>query len=250
MIQIVLYSLISVVIISLVSLLGLVTFQIKISHLHRILIYFVSFSAGGLLGDALIHLIPEAVEEIGFTVNISMYILSGIIFSFIIEKFIHWRHCHVPTSDEHPHPLATMNLWGDSIHNFMDGVIIATSYIVSVPLGIATSLAVLFHEIPQEIGDFGVLVHSGFSKAKALWYNFLTATTSILGVGVVFWLGRFSEGILGVLLPFAGGTFIYIASADLIPELHKETKIERSALQLLFFVAGIAVMYGLLVFLG
>lgn len=249
MIQSMLYSLGSVALISLVSLLGLVTFRIKTHHLHRTLIYLVSFSAGALLGDALIHLLPEAVEEVGFTANISIYILAGIIFSFIVEKFIHWRHCHVPTSEEHPHPLATMNLFGDAVHNFIDGIIIATSYLVSIPLGIATSLAVLFHEIPQEIGDFGVLLHSGFSKGKALWYNFLTATTSVLGVGVAFWLKDFSDTMLQWLIPFAGGTFIYIASADLIPELHKETKMNRSFVQLMFFIGGIAVMYGLLVFL-
>lgn len=250
MAQVIVYSLVSVAIISLVSLLGLVTFRIKTHHLHRTLVYLVSFSAGALLGDALIHLLPEAVEEAGFTVNISIYVLLGIIFSFIVEKFIHWRHCHIPTSEDHPHPLATMNLFGDAVHNFIDGIIIGTSYLVSIPLGIATSLAVLFHEIPQEIGDFAVLLHSGLTKGKALWYNFLTATTALLGVGIAFWLEQFSGNILSLLIPFAGGTFIYIASSDLIPELHKETKLGRSALQLFFIMAGIGVMYALLVFVG
>jgi len=244
-----LYSLASVVGISLVSLVGIVTIVLRAHHLKRILMYFVSFSAGGLLGDAMIHLLPEAVEKSGFTIMLSMYILLGMVFSFIMEKFIQWRHCHEPTSDEHLHPLATMNLFGDAVHNFIDGLIIGASYLISIPVGIATTLAVLFHEIPQEIGDFGVLLHSGLSKGKALWYNFLTAVTSILGVGVAFLLNS-TGSLTEWLIPFAAGAFIYIASADLIPEMHKETKAGKSLLQLVFFLLGIGVMYGLLIVLG
>ncbi|MCX6814454.1 MAG: ZIP family metal transporter [Candidatus Aenigmarchaeota archaeon] len=176
-----LYSLASVIIVSLISLIGVSTLALKDSTLRKILLYFVSFSAGALLGDAFIHLLPDAVES-GFTVQISLAILFGILFSFVVEKVVHWRHCHMPVSKDHPHTFAYMNLFGDGVHNFIDGLIIGASYIASIPVGIATTLAVIFHEIPQEIGDFGVLLHGGFGKRKALFMNFLTALTAVLGL--------------------------------------------------------------------
>src|SRR3989344_6928381 len=172
------YTLASVFLVSLVSLIGVLTLSFKSSTLKRFLIYFVSFSAGALLGDVFIHLLPGVVEENGFELSISLYILFGILFSFIIEKIIHWRHCHHPTSKEHPHPFAIMNLVGDFLHNMIDGLIIGTSYIASTPVGIATTIAVVLHEIPQEIGDFGVLIHGGFSRAKALFFNFIISLSS------------------------------------------------------------------------
>ena len=122
------YSLASVVIISLISLVGVLTFLVKEEKLKKMLLYLVSFSAGGLFGDAFIHLIPEAAEENGFGLQVSLYILIGIIFSFIVEKFFQWRHCHIPTSEEHPHSFAYMNLFGDAVHNFIDGLIICLLY--------------------------------------------------------------------------------------------------------------------------
>ena len=154
------YTLVSVLIISFLSLIGAITLSLKREKLNHVLLYFISFSAGALFGDALIHLLPEAVKESGFSLNISLYILLGIIISFIVEKIIHWRHCHIQTK-EHVHPFALMNLFGDAVHNLLDGVIIGASYIAGIPLGIATTLAVIFHEIPQEIGDFGVLLKGG-----------------------------------------------------------------------------------------
>src|SRR3989344_3424132 len=181
MIEVVAYTILSVLIVSIVSLIGILALSIKTDKLKKILIYTISFSAGALFGDAFIHLIPEAVKETGFGLKTSLFILLGIIFSFIIEKFIHWRHCHLPHSKEHIHPFAVMNLLGDGIHNFIDGIIIGASYLASIPTGIATTIAVILHEIPQEIGDFGVLLQGGFSKSKALAFNFLTAATAILG---------------------------------------------------------------------
>ncbi len=236
-----LYSLISVVIVSLISLVGVLTIFIKQKSLQNILIYFVSFAAGGLFGDAFMHLLPEAAEN-GFDLQVSVFIIAGILFSFIIEKFIHWRHCHVPTSENHPHPVAFMNLVGDAVHNFIDGVIIGASYMVNIPLGITTTLAVILHEIPQEIGDFGILLYSGFSKKKAIFFNFLTALTAVLGAVVVFVIGAKIGNFTGFLVPFAAGTFIYIAGSDLIPELHKECGLKKAAQQFLFFVIGIGIM--------
>jgi len=243
MLEVWVYSLVSVVMVSLIAFVGILTFSLKEEKLGKILLYLVSFAAGSLLGGAFIHLLPEAVEKFGFTVFISLSVLAGIITFFILEKLIHWRHCHIPTSEKHPHPFAYMNLVGDGVHNFIDGLIIAGSYLVSIPLGLTTTLAVILHEIPQEIGDFGVLVHGGFKRRKALFLNFLTALTAVVGTVVALSLSIFVENLTLFLLPFAAGGFIYVASTDLIPELHKgsyETK--KSLLQLITFVLGILIM--------
>src|SRR3989338_2747586 len=241
-----LYSLTSVFIVSLMSFVGVLTLSIKTERLKKILLYLVSFSAGALFGDAFIHLLPEIVEKSGFGLNISLYLMLGIGISFIIEKFIHWRHCHLPNTKDHVHPFAMMNLFGDCIHNFIDGLIIGASYLASVPVGIATTLAVIFHELPQEIGDFGVLLHGGFSKAKALFFNFVTALTAVFGAAISLLISPYVENITTFLIPFAAGTFIYIAGSDLIPELHKEVKVERSLLQLIAIALGVLVMLSLL----
>lgn len=240
------YTLASVLLVSLISLVGIVTLSFRETLLKHILIYFISFSAGSLLGDAFIHLLPEAAEKMGFGLNISLYVLSGIITYFIVEKFIRWRHCHIPAAEEHPHPFSLMILFGDAVHNFIDGLIIGASYLVSFPIGITTTLAVIFHEIPQEIGDFGSLLHGGFSKSKALFFNFLSAIAAVLGAIIILILGPYVEGMTTFLVPFAAGGFIYIASADLIPELHREVEIKKSILQLVFFIMGALVMLSLI----
>ena len=247
--QIWLYSLISVFVVSLISLIGVLTLSINVKKLRKFLIYMVSFSAGALLGDAFIHLLPEAVEEFGFGLNTSFYVLAGILVFFVSEKIVKWRHCHMHYHDDHVHSFAVMNLIGDGFHNFIDGLIIAASYLVSIPVGIASTLAVAFHEIPQEIGDFGVLLHGGYSKKKALFFNFLTALTAVLGAITALLIGNYFENITLFLIPFAAGGFVYIAGADLIPELHREVKVRKSFLQLLSILLGIFVMYSLL-FLG
>jgi zinc and cadmium transporter len=245
MFEIWLYSLSSVFLVSCISLIGLITFSIKEKTLRKILLYFVSFSVGGLLGDAFIHLLPESVK-LNNDFFLSFYILLGIIVSFIVEKFIHWRHCHIPTSIKHPHPFAIMNLIGDSVHNFIDGLIIGASYLISLQIGITTTLAVILHEIPQEIGDFGVLIHGGFKKKKALFLNFVTALTAVAGTVISLIIGSYAQNLTNFLLPFAVGSFIYIASSDLIPELHKETKPVKSFVQLVMLLLGIGIMFSLL----
>ncbi|MBI4159470.1 ZIP family metal transporter [Candidatus Woesearchaeota archaeon] len=239
------YALASVLLTSLISLIGILTLSIKVSNLKKILIYMISFSAGALFGDAFIHLLPEAVESSGFTLKISLSILSGIVFSFITEKIIQWRHCHMPNTKEHIHSFAYMNLIGDGIHNFIDGLIIGASYLVSIPIGIATTIAVILHEIPQEIGDFGVLLHGGFSKAKALSFNFFTALTAVLGAIISLILSSYVKGLTVFLIPFAAGSFIYIAGSDLIPELHKEVNMKKTLTQLILFLIGIGLMVAL-----
>ena len=240
------YTLVSVFLISLISFIGILTFSLKTEKLKAILIYFISFSAGALLGDAFIHLLPEIVRDNGFTLQISLSLLSGILIFFALEKIIHWQHCHMPITKEHAHPFAYMNLVGDGLHNFIDGLIIGASYLINIQVGIATTIAVILHEIPQEIGDFGVLLHGGFSKARALTLNFLTALLAIAGAIIALWLGSLSENITTFLIPFAAGGFIYIAGSDLIPELHKETSIRISIFQLAAFILGILIMVSLL----
>lgn len=239
------YSLLAVFFVSLISFIGIFTLSFKKEKLKNILIYFISFSAGSLFGDVFFHLLPEAIEE-KFTINISLFIILGIVSSFILEKILSWRHCHLPITKNHIHCFAYMNLWGDFFHNFIDGLAIAASYLVDFKTGVATSLAVIFHEIPQEIGDFGVLVYGGFKPKKALFINFLTSFSAFFGVIVGLLLNRYLENINSFLLPFSSGNFIYIAGTDLIPELHKEGKIKEGIKQIIAFLVGVFIMYLLL----
>ncbi len=237
-----LWIIFATLILSIISLLGILTFSLKPKYLKKILLLLVSLSAGALMGGAFFHLIPEALEASSAT-NVFMSVLTGFIIFFIIEKVLHWRHCH---EDHCPvHSFAYMNLFGDAVHNFIDGLIIAASFIVNVPLGIATTLAVALHEIPQEIGDFGVLLHAGFSKVKALSYNFLIAATAILGGLIGFLLKETTESLTLFLLPFAAGGFLYIAASDLIPEIRKELNMKKSFLNLIIFLVGIILMFAL-----
>jgi len=245
-----LYSIVSVIIVSLIALIGIVTIFVKEKHMSNLLLFFVSFSAGALIGDALIHIMPEVVEEYGFTLLISLYFISGLLIFFILEKFIHWRHCHVPTTKNHPHPFVYMNLVGDALHNLIDGLVIGGTYLVSIPLGLITTLAVIFHEIPQELGEFGVLIHGGFTKKKALLMNLLTALTAIIGVVIALLLGQIGDSFFMFILPFTAGGFIYIATADLIPEMKKECGARKSLVQLAGIVIGIGIMLLLLLLIG
>lgn len=241
------YTLISVFIVSLISFIGLFTIGMKTEKLRKFLIYTISFSAGALFGDAFIHLLPEAVEEKGFTLITSISIITGIGIFFVLEKVVHWQHCHMPITKEHIHPFAIMNLVGDSFHNFLDGLIIGVSYLVSIPVGIATTIAVGLHEIPQEIGDFGVLLHGGFSKSKALLVNFMTALTAVLGAVTALIVSSYVESLETILVPIAVGGFIYIAGSDLIPELHKDVGLKKAILQIITFAIGVGVMVLLLI---
>jgi zinc and cadmium transporter len=231
----------------LISLAGVFSLSLNDTRLRKILLYLVSFSAGSLLGDAFIHLVPEAIEENGTGTSVFVLIIFGILFSFAMERFLQWRHCHIPTSAEHPHSFAYMNLFGDAVHNLIDGLIIAGSYLVSTPIGIATTLAVIFHEIPQEMGDFGVLVYGGFNKRKAIWLNFLTALTAIAGALAALILSSVLVNFTPLLIPFAAGNFIYIAGSDLIPELRKDTpEPKKAAMQMISIVLGVIIMVLLL----
>lgn len=242
------YALVGVLIVSLISFVGVVGLSLSKRTLERILLILVAFSTGGLIGDAFIHLLPEAVEKSGgFTATVTISFFIGILIFFILEKFLRWRHCHDIDCEEHPDHLGTINLVSDGLHNFIDGVLIASSFLISIPLGITTTIAVALHEIPHELGNFGVLVHSGFAPKKAILYNFFFATFAILGTAITLIVGTNVKSLADYLVPLTAGGFVYIAMSDLIPELHKEEGIMRSILQLIFLLFGLAIMYGLLI---
>jgi zinc and cadmium transporter len=232
------WILLATLFVSLISLIGISIIALKTSTLKKILSFLVALSAGALLGGAFLHLIPESLEE-SSTTFVFTSLLGGFILFLLIEKILHWRHCH--DTECKIHTFAYMSLFGEAVHNFIDGLIIAISFMANVQLGITTTIAVVLHEIPQEIGDFGVLVHGGFSKFKALTYNFLSALAAILGGLVGFFLPL--EGLSQILIPIAAGGFIYISASDLIPELRKETNIKKSMLNLFVFILGLLIMY-------
>jgi len=240
------YALVSVFLVSIFSFVGVLALSFKDKFLKKILIFFVAFSAGALIGDAFLHLLPEAIGESGFTPQVSFAVFAGIVVFFLLEKILRWRHCHNTDCEDHSRHLGQMNLVGDGVHNFIDGLLIGASFLVSVPVGIATTTAVVLHEIPQELGDFGVLLHSGFSKKKAILFNFLSACLAILGAIIALTLGT-KTGYFGeAMIPFAAGGFLYIALSDLIPELHKEVKWQSAITHLLFLILGIGMMMLLL----
>lgn len=227
---------------SIISLVGAVALILKESILKKITIPLVAMSAGALLGGALLHLIPESLEEAGDVSQIMIWVLSGFILFLILEQFIHWHHCHKMPS-EHKHPVTYLILISDAIHNFIDGITIGAAFLVNTHLGLIATLAVAAHEIPQELGDFGILIHGGWKKSKALLYNFFSGLTMILG-GIVVWLISSEVEIL-FLLPFAAGNFIYIASSDLIPEFKGSGDFKKNILNFSFFLLGLFLMYGL-----
>jgi zinc and cadmium transporter len=229
----------STILVSLISFVGIFVLLIKGKILSKILLFLVAFSAGSLIGAAFLHLLPEAMEK-SFGIEMFLSVLFGYISFFFLEKFLLWHHCH---EVEHVHTLGYVNLISDSIHNFVDGLIIAASFLSSTSLGIISSLAVIFHEIPQEIGDLGVLLFSGFKKKKALILNFIVALAALAGGIVGFFISSHVEKFTSLLLPFAAGSFIYISSSDMIPEIRKIEGLKNSFSIFLVFLLGILLMY-------
>ena len=248
------YAVGSVILVSLVSLAGVFTLSLGRARLERVIFLLVSFAVGAMLSGALLHLIPRAYEQLEDGALIGGLVLVGVLSFFVMEKFLHWRHHHgMPDEgdsghDGHHHdeiaPFATMNLVGDAIHNLIDGMIVAAAYLVSIPAGIVTTLAVMLHEIPQEIGDFGVLIYGGYSTKKALLYNFLSGLVGVVGAIFALVVGSQVEGFADYLLPITAGAFIYVAGSDLIPELNQRhsDSASNSVLQLVMMVLGASVM--------
>lgn len=225
---------------SAISFVGIFALALKEGLLNRILLGLVGFSAGALMGGAFLHLMPEALER-DSSVSVFSFTILGFMLFFLLEKFLYWRHCHEGVCDVHI--FTYLNLIGDGIHNFVDGLLLAVSFVVSIQLGIVTMLAVILHEIPQELGDFGVLIYGGLSKTKALFYNFLSALTAILGAFIGYYLSSYVENFTSILVPLAAGGFLYISGSDLIPELHREPDIKKSMLSFIFFLFGIMFMW-------
>ena len=227
-------------IISLVAFAGIFTLLLKEKWLNRTLLVLVAFSSGALLGGAFLHLIPEAVTELGADVDVFMYLLLGFCLFFILEQFLHWHHQHGKGTGVRP--FTYLILVSDGVHNFIDGLVIAAGFVISYSLGIATALAVALHEIPQELGDFGVLVYGGFGKWKALAFNYISAIMAIAGGLIGYFASSIMQDSIAYLLPFAAGNFIYIAAADLIPEIKHPETLRRSIIHFCVFLLGIGVM--------
>jgi zinc and cadmium transporter len=229
----------SVTAVSLIAFIGVLFIGLKEDKLKRLTTILVGFASGTLLGGAFLHLLPESLTPENDQMAILWYVIAGIVSFFALEKFLYWRHCHekeCPT-----HTFVYLNLVGDGIHNFIDGMVIAATFMIGFELGLATTLAVIFHEVPQEIGDFGVLVYGGLNKKKALIYNFISAVTAILGALATYFLA-YLRSIEALLVPFAAGGFIYIAATDLMPELHKKSHAGESIVQLFMILLGIGLM--------
>ena len=251
------YAFSSVIIVSLISLVGVFTLGLKQTFLKKITFFLVSLSVGALFGDAIIHLIPEAFNKIGDTSTASLSILVGIMLFFVLEKFIRWHHSHDHDCDtdecrarqkNNIHPMGTLILTSDAIHNMIDGIIIGISYLISIEVGIATTLAIILHEIPQEIGHFAVLLHSGYTRTRAILLNFFSSLFAILGTAIVFIFGQSIDSYTPALIAFAAGGFLYIAGSDLVPELHKTSDTKQSFWQFIAITIGIAIMFALLGF--
>jgi len=235
------YTLISVALVSLLSLVGIVTLSLRQARLRKILLFLVAFAVGALFGDVFIHLLPESFEKIGANLTSSLLVIVGFLIFYILEKFIRWRHLGSAQTSK-VQPVVTMNIVGDAVHNLIDGMLIAASFMVSVPIGITTTVAIVLHEIPQEIGDFGILVNGGLSVKKALLFNLLAAVMAFLGAAATILIGEQIEDYAVYLLPVTAGGFIYIAGPDLIPELQQEVRISNSVWQFGALLMGVVVM--------
>ncbi len=234
-----LFSIISTIIVSLLSLVGIFFIPLKEKSLTSLLSHLIAFAGGVLFSVSFLHLLPEVLETIPPGITFLFFAIGFLIF-YLLERFLLWHHCH---RKECPvHPFTYLNLYGDGLHNFIDGVIIAGGYLSGITAGILVTVAAIAHELPQEIGDFSLLVYGGFSKRKALFYNYLSAATAILGCIMGFLLFSKLSSLLPYLLAIAAGNFTYIATSDIIPELHKEENLKKSFLSFLFFLSGFIII--------
>ena len=214
--------------------------------------HLVSFATGALLGAAFLGLLPHALALLDSTDThvIPMAVLLGLLGFFLLEKLVLWRHCHTdhcevhaPEGHEHKQSTGTMVLIGDGLHNFLDGILIAGAFMTDIHLGVVTSLAVAAHEIPQEVGDFAVLLHSGFSRGRGFLYNILASLTTVVGGVLAYVALQQIDAALPYVLAVAASSFIYIAVADLIPTLHQRAEVHATVQQMLLIALGIFIIY-------
>jgi zinc and cadmium transporter len=236
-----LYAIISVIIVSLISVIVAIPLMLKKKVSKGFLLFLLSASVGVLLSTVFMELLPEALHE-GYSVVIALYIILGFLVMFVLEKFVHWHHSKKCKDNCHGHAynLGAVNLIGDGVHNFIDGLVIAGAYMVNVGVGIAATISIIFHEVPQEIADFGVLLYSGFSKKKALLFNLLSACAAIVGTLVGLFL--VPEGFTRFIIPFAAGNFLYIAASNLLPKLHRHCGLKESLLHVFAIVLGVGII--------
>jgi len=236
--------------ISLTAWIGVLSLFLNEDLLDDLLLLLVALAAGSLIGGAFLHLLPRAIAETGTsdTVGLFLWLIVGFCTFYVLEQFIGWHHHHVATHDNET--VSYLVLVSDALHNFIDGVVIAGSFLTSVQVGLVTTLAIALHEVPQEIGDYGVLLYGGFEPRRALVLNYVTQATVIVGglVGVV--VADAVGGLPTALLAFAAGNFVYIASADLVPEIKRSQSGRRAVLHFLVFAAGILLMLGVRILRG
>lgn len=230
------------------ALIGAITFSFSTKTLNKVILLLVAFSAGALIAGAFFHIIPESLSEGVEPMTLFMIVSIGFAVFFISEKFLFWHHCH--NGECNVHPYTYLILFGDGIHNFIDGLVIAAAFLVNTSFGIATTAMVISHELPQELGDFAVLVHGGLSKKKALIYNFISQLAAVLGGVVGFFLASTLTAFIPFILPFAAGGFLYIGASDLIPQLHEERDTKKSLLSFAMFAFGMLLMLAMRMYIG
>lgn len=232
---------------SAIALVGSVALVLSESTLKKIVLPLVAFAAGSLIGGAFFHMIPAGMAKIENTTVLFAWLLAGFTLFFVLEQFLHWHHCHRAQASC-KQPLTYLILIGDGLHNFIGGLAIAGTFMVDIRLGIMAWLAAAAHEIPQELGDFGVLIHGGWRKQTALLFNLLSGLTFLLG-GLVTYAASFTIDV-AFLIPFAAGNFIYIGASDLVPEVTKHEDLRKNILNFVFFVIGVLLMYAIKIVLN
>lgn len=237
-----LYILLATGVISLFSLVGILFLSAKKKFVERIIVLLISLAAGTMMGGTFLHLLPEASEFMEGTQLFMMVLLSFILF-YLIERVLHWRHCHHDDCKVHSKSVGYLNLIGDGIHNFIDGMVVASAFMADFRLGLVTTLAISMHEIPQEIGDFGVLLRAGFTKKKALLLNLASALAAVLGAFVSYFASHQVENLTAYMLPIAAGGFLYISASDLLPEIRKEENMKKAIVSFVVFLFGVWLMY-------